>query len=104
MKHSFFALLLIMGISLSATAHEDPVKKEIARSMSYPETLRHQASSQTVWVHVAVEPCGSLQVLGMNASNHEFEDYVRRKIEQLRVNDPGDQYREIYLKIQFEAK
>lgn len=104
MKHSFFALLIILGISVSATAHEDPVKKEIVRSLSYPETLRHQSSSHTVWVHVAVEPCGSLQVLGMNASSAEFEAYVRRKIEELKVNDPGDHYREIYLKIQFEVK
>lgn len=61
------------------------IKKDVARSVSYPASLVRNHETEEVYVSFQTEPCGRLAILEMNSSNAAFSEFVKRKISELRV-------------------
>jgi hypothetical protein len=85
---AFIALALlsipvIAGKTPSST--DASIKKEITRTMGYPEALTSQHEIELVLVSFEVQPCGLISILETNASNKEFENYVLRKLRAMHI-------------------
>lgn len=78
------------------------LKKEVARSVSYPASIERHYDIEEVYVSFQTEPCGRITVLQVNASSAAFGDFVTRKLSAMRVaHQEGEVF---YMHFRFKGK
>ncbi len=89
MRTLAMTILMGLGIALNSSAGEAPgwLKKEIRKSVSYPEFAMNEKLQGMVMVKYEVTDDGTITVMEMNASHAELAEYVREQMEKIVLTD-----------------
>lgn len=100
-----FATAVASGLPTETSSRSrsvERIKKEVARSVSYPASLVRNHDTEEVFVSFQTEPCGRLTVLEVNASNRAFSEFVTQKLSSLRVEHQESEI--FYMHFRFKGK
>ncbi|MFZ6051794.1 hypothetical protein [Halocola ammonii] len=94
---SVLSLTALLTLNATAFASSDPaaddIKKAVVNRMTYPSGLTPQHDKALVLVSFIVEPCGTVNILQVNASDESFKQHVIKKLSQMKFSE--DQCNEV---------
>ena len=87
---TFLTVVTILTASSTAFGSSDPIEDEIKKSvinrMTYPTGLTPTHDHALVLVSFVVEPCGTVNILEVNASDECFKQHVLKKLSQMKFS------------------
>jgi hypothetical protein len=93
MKQLLLAIMLLSSVNYSmghAPGNDgEELKKEIKRSVDYPDFAKAEKLHGLVMVKFKVDSQGAVQVEEINASHDHLGEYVKEQLESIRVEDRG---------------
>jgi hypothetical protein len=88
---SLLTVFTILTASTSAFASSDPtgdaIKKSVINRMTYPTGLTPKCDRALVLVSFIVEPCGTVNILEVNASDECFKQHVLKKLSEMKFSE-----------------
>lgn len=88
---TFLAVVTTLTTTTTAFGSSDPVGDEIKKSvinrMTYPTGLTSKYERALVLVSFVVEPCGTVNILEVNASDECFKQHVLKKLSKMKFSD-----------------
>lgn len=64
---------------------------DIKKMISYPANVRSSHATEFVAVSFKTESCGMITVIATNTSHPDFENYVTKKLQAMKVNHVSDE-------------
>lgn len=77
----------IEAISSPSNSPVDDISRFVVNRMTYPSGLTPKHEKAIVLVSFIVEPCGTVNILAVNASDESFKQHVIKKLSQMRFSE-----------------
>mgnify|MGYP006300463187 CR=1 FL=1 len=101
MKQVFLVTLLAVSLLGSKTyAKDGDLEREIKKKVDYPDFGKSEKLHGLVMVKFNVDESGAIEVQEINASHDHLAEYVRTRLESIRVEERGSEG-EHYVKFRF---
>ena len=80
-----FLSLSAFAVANSSIGEGSELKKEIKRTINYPEFAKKTKLHGVVMVHFVVNSDGSIEVKEINASDSDLGEYVKGQLERIEM-------------------